>query len=169
MIRFDTRESVILWPSSITLVVSLQDNERNAESKEITGITYQSASTKIFSVENFLCFLFFRYRKRIKWMYFSTQTSIMTELTELTELVEVFHNISCFESHIWKTGGSNALHWKCNVNKTMILIKLFHVTFKAFFTLTSSGEVKSDEVISDYAGIKMLVRKLINHGWNIKK
>ena len=25
----------------------------------------------------------------------------------------------------------------------MILIKLFHVTFKAFFTLTSSGEVKS--------------------------
>ena len=42
----------------------------------------------------------------------------------------------------------------------MILIKLFHVTFKAFFTLTSSGEVKSD----DYAGIKMLVRKLINHG-----
>ena len=44
----------------------------------------------------------------------------------------------------------------------MILIKLFHVTFKAFFTLTSSGEVKSL-----YAGIKMLVRKRINHGWNI--
>ena len=44
----------------------------------------------------------------------------------------------------------------------MILIKLFYVTFKAFFTLTSSGEVKSL-----YAGIKMLVRKLINHGWNI--
>ena len=41
----------------------------------------------------------------------------------------------------------------------MILIKLFYVTFKAFFTLTSSGEVKSL-----YAGIKMLVRKLINHG-----
>ena len=31
----------------------------------------------------------------------------------------------------------------------MILIKLFHVAFKAFFTLTSSGEVKSL-----YAGIK---------------
>ena len=41
-------------------------------------------------------------------------------------------------------------YWKCNVNKTiMILIKLFHVAFKAFFTLTSSGEVKSL-----YAGIK---------------
>ena len=26
-------------------------------------------------------------------MYFSTQTTIMTELTELKELVEVFHNI----------------------------------------------------------------------------
>ena len=41
----------------------------------------------------------------------------------------------------------------------MILIKLFYVTLKAFFTLTSSDEVKSL-----YAGIKMLVRKLINHG-----
>ena len=41
----------------------------------------------------------------------------------------------------------------------MILIKLFHVTFKAFFTLASSGEVKSL-----YVGIKMLVCKLINHG-----
>ena len=49
MIRFDTRESVILWPSSITLVVSLQDNERNPESKEITGITYQSATITISS------------------------------------------------------------------------------------------------------------------------
>ena len=44
----------------------------------------------------------------------------------------------------------------------MILIKLFHVTFKAFFTLASSGVVKSL-----YVGIKMLFRKLINHGWNI--
>ena len=99
MIRFDTRESVILWPSSITLVVSWEGNERNAESKEITGITYQSATIKISSVENILCFLFFRYRKRIKWMYFSTQTTIMTELTELTELVEVFHNIYL----LWKS------------------------------------------------------------------
>ena len=31
----------------------------------------------------------------------------------------------------------------------MILIKLFHVTFKAFFTLTSSSEVKTL-----HAGIK---------------
>ena len=49
MIRFDTRESAILWPSSITLVILLQDNERNAESKEITEITYQSATITISS------------------------------------------------------------------------------------------------------------------------
>ena len=87
MIRFDTRESVILWLSSITLVVSLDYNERNAESKEITGITYQSATIRISSVEKVLCFLFF------------------TEVSEKDQ-VNVFFNSDNNYDRIDRTGGS---------------------------------------------------------------